>query len=116
MSWTSRLMAALDAAAVALPATRGPVQLARAGSGPPVVVNHGGPGGFDLGLSWCRHLRDAGCELLAPSRPGCLRTPLSSGRTPADQADLCAAMLDALNVENATIFAFWSGGASAVRR
>jgi hypothetical protein len=42
-----------------------------------------------------------GCELLVPSRPGYLRTPLESGRTPEDQADLYAAMLDSLEIERA---------------
>jgi pimeloyl-ACP methyl ester carboxylesterase len=114
MSWSGSLMAALDDRAVVVATARGPVQLAREGSGPPVVVSHGGPGGFDLALSWCRQLRDAGCELLAPSRPGYLRTPLTSGRTPAAQADLYAAMLDARDIERATIVGFSSGGPSAV--
>ena len=114
MSWSNRLLAALDERAILVSTARGPVQVAREGSGPPVLVSHGGPGGYDLGLSWCRHLRDAGCELLAPSRPGYLRTPLSSGRTPAEQADLYAAVLDALDVEKASIVGFSSGGPSAV--
>jgi len=115
VSWSGRLMAALDDRADLVPAARGPMQLARDGSGPPVLVSHGGPGGFDLGLAWCRHLRDNGCELLAPSRPGYLRTPLSSGRTPADQADLYAAMLDRLEIERVAIVGFSSGGPSAVQ-
>ncbi len=114
MSWSQRLIASLDERATVIQTARGPAQLAREGQGPPVLVSHGGPGGFDLGLAWCRHLRDGGCELLAPSRPGYLRTPLSSGRTPAEQADLYAAMLDALLVERATIVGFSSGGPAAV--
>ena len=114
MSWSGRLMASLDERADLVDTARGPVQVAREGSGPPVLVSHGGPGGFDLGLAWCRHLRDAGCELLAPSRPGYLRTPLSSGPTPPEQADLYAALLDALGVERTTIVGFSSGGPAAV--
>ena len=107
-------MASLDARATVLRTARGDVQLAREGRGPPVLVIHGSPGGFDLGLAWCRHLRDGGCELHAPSRPGYLRTPLESGRGPQDQADLYAAMRDTLHVERATIMGFSSGGPSAV--
>jgi pimeloyl-ACP methyl ester carboxylesterase len=114
MSWSDRLMASVDARATVLRTARGDVQLARDGQGPPVLVSHGGPGGFDLGLAWCRHLRDGGCELLAPSRPGYLRTPLQSGRSPESQADLYAAILDALHIEHATIVGFSSGGPSAV--
>ena len=107
-------MASLDERATVLPTARGNVQLAREGQGLPVLVSHGAPGGFDLGLAWCRHLRDGGCEILAPSRPGYLRTPLESGRTPEDQADLYAALLDELDIERATILGFSSGGPSAV--
>ena len=107
-------MASLDERASVLWTARGDVQFARDGQGPPVLVSHGGPGGFDLGLAWCRHLRDGGCELLAPSRPGYLRTPLQSGRSPENQADLYAAILDTLDIERATILGFSSGGPSAV--
>lgn len=97
-----------------LQAASGEVQLARDGEGPPVLVSHGGPGGFDLGVAWCRHLREGGCELLAPSRPGYLRTPPESGRSPAAQADLYAAMLDALEIERVTMLGFSAGGPAAV--
>ncbi len=107
-------MASLDQRALVLATARGDVQLAREGQGPPVLAIHGGPGGFDQGLAWCQHLRDGGCELLAPSRPGYLRTPPESGRRPEDQADLYAAILDTLRIERATIFGFSSGGPSAV--
>lgn len=107
-------MASLDERATVLHTERGDVQLAREGQGPPVLTIHGGPGGFDLGLAWCRHLRDGGCELLAPSRPGYLRTPLHTGRSPESQADLYAAILDTLNIERAAILGFSSGGPSAV--
>lgn len=113
MSWSDKLMASLDERAIVLKTSRGAVQLAREGEGPPVLVSHGGPGGFDQALAWCRHLRDGGCELLAPSRPGYLRTPLESGRSPEDQADLYAAILDALHIDRAVALGFSSGGPSA---
>jgi pimeloyl-ACP methyl ester carboxylesterase len=114
MSWSDKLMASLDERAGMLRTARGDVQLAREGQGPAVLVIHGGPGGFDQGLAWCRQLRDGGCEVVAPSRPGYLRTPLDSGRRPEDQADLYAAILDALHIERASILGFSSGGPSAV--
>jgi pimeloyl-ACP methyl ester carboxylesterase len=113
MSWSDRLMGALDERATMVYTTRGDVQVAREGQGPPVLVVHGGQG-FDIGLAWCRNLLDGGCEVLAPSRPGYLRTPLESGRTPQDQADLYAAMLDTLDIERAAVLGFSSGGPSAV--
>lgn len=114
MSWSDRLMRSLDERAMLLSTSRGEVQVAREGRGPPVLVSHGGPGGFDQGVAWCRHLRDGGCELLAPSRPGYLRTPLRSGLSPESQADLYAAILDTLRIERAAVLGFSSGGPSAV--
>jgi pimeloyl-ACP methyl ester carboxylesterase len=114
MSWSDKLMTSLDKRATVLHTSRGDVQLAREGEGPPVLAIHGGPGGFDQGLAYCRHLRDGGCELLAPSRPGYLRTPVESGRSPQSQADLYAAILDALDIERAAILGVSSGGPSAV--
>jgi pimeloyl-ACP methyl ester carboxylesterase len=113
MSWSDRLMGALDERATMVYTSRGDVQVAREGQGPPVLVVHGGQG-FDIGLAWCRNLLDGGCEVLAPSRPGYLRTPLESGRTPQDQADLYAAMLDTLDIERVAVLGFSSGGPSAV--
>ena len=52
--------------------------------------------------------------MIAPSRPGYLRTPLDSGRSPAQQADLYAVMLDALHINKVTVLGISSGGPSAV--
>jgi len=112
--WSESLMALLDGRATMLETERGPIQVAREGNGPKVMAIHGSPGGFDQGLVWARHLRDGGCELIAPSRPGYLRTPLDSGRSPAQQADLYAAMLDALHINKVTVLGISSGGPSAV--
>ena len=107
-------MTLLDGRATMLETERGPIQVAREGDGPRVMSIHGSPGGFDQGLVWARHLRDGGRELIAPSRPGYLRTPLDSGRSPAQQADLYAAMLDALHIDKVTVLGISSGGPSAV--
>ena len=113
-SWSDTLMQSLDERAAVLQTPRGSVQVAREGQGPAVLVLHGGPGGFDQGLAFYRHLGDGGCELIAPSRPGYLRTPLASGRSPEDQADLYAAILDTLDIERTAIIGHSSGGPSAV--
>ena len=107
-------MTLLDGRATMLETERGPIQVAREGNGHREMSIHGSPGGFDQGLVWAQHLRDGGCELIAPSRPGYLRTPLDSGRSPAQQADLYAAMLDALHINKVTVLGISSGGPSAV--
>lgn len=114
MGTSDRFLESLDERASVLRTALGPVQVAREGEGPAVLVSHGGPGGFDQGLMYGRHLRDAGRELIAPSRPGYLGTPIESGRSPAEQADLMAAMLDELGIERVTVLGYSSGGPAAV--
>lgn len=80
------------------------------GDGSVVLASHGGIGGVDqarLMLSW---LDPAEYRLLSPSRPGYLGTPLSSGRTFEEQADLFAALLDTLGIERAAIVTLSAGG------
>ena len=52
---------------------RGPVEVARAGVGPPVMLIHGTPGGSDSSVAMGRFLVEAGFELIAPSRPSTTR-------------------------------------------
>jgi len=110
----AELMARLDQRATVIRTPRGEVQVGREGHGPPVLVVHGGPGGFDQGLAWCRHLSESGCEVIAVSRPGYLRTPIESGRSVENQADLYAAVLDVLKITQVAILGFSSGGPSAI--
>lgn len=91
---------------------KGPVEYARIGEGPPVLAIHGGPGGYDQGLLLFDWLTRAGFSLIAPSRPGYLGTPLSGGRTPAEQADLHAALLDTLGIEKVAVIGGSAGGPS----
>jgi pimeloyl-ACP methyl ester carboxylesterase len=90
---------------------RGPVEYAlTGGSGPVVLGSHGGLGGIDqcrLVLGWLEPVR---YRLLAVSRPGYLGTPLSSGRDPREQADLFAALLDALGIDRVAVVTLSSGG------
>lgn len=87
----------------------GPIEVARAGEGPPVVLVHGTPGGCDSSLAMGRFLVDAGFELIAPSRPGYLGTPLAGRESFDAQGELLGAMLEALGHESAA-FLTWSGG------
>lgn len=91
---------------------RGPVEYARTGEGPAVLAIHGGPGGYDQGLLLFEWLTKAGFSLIAPSRPGYLGTPLSSGKSPAEQADLYAALLDTLGIGKVAVVCGSAGGAS----
>jgi pimeloyl-ACP methyl ester carboxylesterase len=87
----------------------GPVEYARPGTGFPVVVLHGTPGGIDAAELMTRFLpRDQFAPILL-SRPGYLGTPLGENRSIDQQADLIIALLDALGIERAGVLS-WSGG------
>lgn len=88
----------------------GPVQYAEAGEGPPLLCVHGGPGGYDQALILGDVFRKNGFRIIAPSRPGYLGTPLSTGESMARQADALGALLDALGVDKAGIIGVSAGG------
>lgn len=94
--------------------SRGAVEYASTGSGPAVLCLHGAMGGYDQGLLLARTIGAAGYRYIGPSRPGYLRTPLSGGRSPEEQADLYAGLLDALRVERCGVMAVSGGGPSAI--
>lgn len=94
--------------------TRGVVECAIAGSGPTLLSLHGAMGGWDQSALLGEVLAPAGYRVVAVSRPGYLGTPLTSGPTPDAQADLLAALLDALAVRDAGVLAVSGGGPSAL--
>ena len=55
-----------------------------------------------------------GFRVLAPSRPGYLRTPISAGRTPREQADAYVALLDALSIDQVVVMGLSGGGPSSM--
>jgi 2-hydroxy-6-oxonona-2,4-dienedioate hydrolase len=91
----------------------GPVELLEYGEGLPVLVLHGTPGGSDQALAAARVLGLEG-RVLAPSRPGYLGTPLSTGAAPSEQADAMAALLDELQLDAVTVLGASGGGMAAV--
>lgn len=88
----------------------GPVEYAERGDGAAILSVHGTLGGWDQGLVAAEYLRVNGFRIIAPSRPGYLGTPLSTGRTFAQQGDALAALLDALGFDRIIVFALSGGG------
>ena len=88
----------------------GPVEYAERGRGEPILAIHGTLGGWDQGLVAAEYLRVNGFRIIAPSRPGYLGTPLSTGQTFAQQGDALAALLDALGIDRIVVFAVSGGG------
>src|SRR5829696_2069308 len=93
----------------------GPVEHVVLGDGPPVLVVHGSPGGYDQGVAMGGFLVDAGFRVVVPSRPGYLGTPLDGRESIDAQADLHAALLDRLGIERAGVLC-WSGGGPSTYR
>ncbi|HVB27848.1 MAG TPA: MFS transporter, partial [Mycobacteriales bacterium] len=101
---------------VEIVATRsGPVELARSGTvGKPVVLLlHGTPGSWRQAVPVAEDLA-GDFDVLLPSRPGYGRTPVSTGRSVAAQADAYAALLDALALDRAAVVGVSGGGPSAL--
>lgn len=92
----------------------GAVEYVEIGDGPAVVALHGAMGGCDQGLILAQTIGDAGYRYIAMSRPGYLGTPLSSGKSPEQQGDLIAGLLDTLGIVKAGILAVSGGGPGAV--
>ncbi len=113
--WRSGELARLEAASVVAPTQAGPVEYASRGAGPAVLVLHGGFGGYDQGLMFIPGLTEAGFRVIAPSRPGYLRTPLATGETDEQQADAMAALLDVLGVRRAAVVGISAGGPVALQ-
>lgn len=91
----------------------GPVEYADRGHGEPLLAVHGTLGGCDQGLVATEFFRANGFRIIAPSRPGYLGTPLSTGRTPAEQADALAALMDEIGINRTAVFAGSGGGPAA---
>lgn len=113
--WKRRRLAALAACSELVTTDRGPIEVARSGSGSPVLVLHGNPGGYDQSLLLGEALFDEGFEVIAPSRPGYLRTPLDDTLTFEDQAALLVALLDELDVQEAMVVGLSGGGPHALQ-
>lgn len=115
--WKREKLAALDAGSKVVETSAGAVEYTELGdpAGPAVLVSHGAPGGYDqaalLGASLARN----GFRVIAPSRPGFLRTPLTSGLLFEEQADALAALLDKLGIGQAAVLGFSTGAQPAVR-
>jgi pimeloyl-ACP methyl ester carboxylesterase len=74
-----------------------------------VLYLHGSPGGYDHAA-----FTHPSFSTLSVSRPGYLKTPLEVGRTPREQADAVASLLDTLGVDPVTVMAASGGGPCAL--
>jgi pimeloyl-ACP methyl ester carboxylesterase len=95
--------------------SRGRMEIARQGQGPPVLLVHGLLGGYDQGLLLSDALVQNGFEVISVSRPGYLRTPIATGRTPEEQGEALAALLDNLGIPKVVVVGLSAGGMSSIQ-
>jgi pimeloyl-ACP methyl ester carboxylesterase len=79
--------------------SRGPVEFAIAGSGPPILYFHGTPCSSALAIEMEQQLLADGFQLIVPQRPGYYGTPLGDRVTTEDCADMVAGVLDHLKID-----------------
>lgn len=109
-SWRSSRLVDLYSTSEVAATKSGPIEFVREGEGPAVLVLHDASGGFDQGATLGSFLVEAGFQIIAPSRPGYLRTPLKTGATPGEQADALADLIDTLGTPQVAVLGFgWAG-------
>lgn len=114
-SWRNEKMASLNAASAVAQTPGGAVEYVQSGEGPAVLVFHGAPGGYDQAALLGSELREDGFQVIAPSRPGYLRTSLATGLTPDREADTAAGFLDdVVHVGSVAVVGFSYGAPAAV--
>lgn len=111
-SWRNQHIHDLSAQSVIAQTSRGPVEYAEVGQGKPILLVHGTPGGYDqlLGVIRATNKEGNGYRYIMPSRPGYLRTPLSVGKMPQQQAQAFAELLTKLGVDKVVVTATSGGG------
>ena len=98
-----------------VPSRFGQIEFATVGEGPPVLVAHGGAGGFDQVIAAAGRLIAAGYQVVAPSRFGFLRSASPNDPSPGNQADAFVALLDALRIQSLPVVGISVGTLSALQ-
>ncbi|MGA1841871.1 MAG: alpha/beta fold hydrolase [bacterium] len=94
--------------------SRGQVEYLDTGKGGSILSLHGAMGGYDQAYILARTVGPSNYRYLSLSRPGYLGTPLTTGETPEEQADLYAEVIDLLNIRQVIVIAISGGGPSAI--
>lgn len=108
------IAARLEAESQLISTDFGPVEYAREGGGLAALISHGAGGGYDQALFVGREVLGLDYDIIAPSRFGYLRTPVSGTQPPSAQADAHAALLDILKVDKAIVLGISAGAPSAI--
>jgi pimeloyl-ACP methyl ester carboxylesterase len=114
-SWRSDRIAALEFGSEIAKTDRGPVEFLVRGEGPAVLVFHSAPGGYDQAMLMGSTFAGDGFQIIAPSRPGYLRTPLATGLTPEQQADATADLIGKMGLSSVAVLASSWGAPAAIQ-
>ena len=79
----------------------GPIEYKIYGEAPFMFLMAGTPGPVHVTFGF--ENKYPGFGIIVVSRPGFCRTPLKSGKTAEEQADLCIALLDYLKIETCVV-------------
>jgi pimeloyl-ACP methyl ester carboxylesterase len=113
-SWRSDKLASLESGSELAETKKGPVEYVDRGEGPTLLVFHDAPGGYDQAMLLGSLLPEEEFHLVAPSRPGYLRTPLTTGPSLAEQADAMAALIEKMGISRVAVLASSFGAPAAL--
>jgi pimeloyl-ACP methyl ester carboxylesterase len=113
-SWCSDKLASLDSGSEKAETKKGAIEYLDRGEGPTLLVFHDAPGGYDQAMLLGSFFAEEGFHLVAPSRPGYLRTPLTTGRSLAEQADAMAALIEMMGISRVAVLASSLGAPAAL--
>lgn len=108
--WEKDLINLLKSNSQVIKTIKGKVEFRIDGEGPAILAFHGSPGGYDQSYLVLKDLINEGFKLISISRPGYLRTPLSSGVMFEEGADLAAALIDSLGIKTVSVIGASGGG------
>lgn len=109
-----RAYARISGSSTTIASPYGDIEYAKGGTGPTVLIVHGGGGGYDQGELIAEFLLDDRFRWVAPSRFGYLGSSVPEGATWDDQARAYAYLLDHLGIERVAVVGFSQGGPSAL--
>ena len=112
-NWRKDKQKQLNAASEVIKTAKGDFEFSKKGNAPYILISHGVLGCHDGVSGVFDYFVDGGIGVIAVSRPGYGRTPSSTGKTPAEQADALAALLDELKIDKVAMFGNSGGGPTA---
>ena len=93
---------------------KGAIEYLDRGEGPTLLVFHDAPGGYDQAMLLGSLFAEEEFHLVAPSRPGYLRTPLTTGQSLAEQADAMGALIEMMGISRVAVLASSFGAPAAM--